>query len=104
MDPIGIAERERPGPVGRRRRKVTSRGQRSREFADPFVGHGALPGQQCEASAGSEGTPDVGERGDQIPKEHGGGSADRDVESLGVERVHLRIGLLERDIARSVRP
>ena len=67
--PAGVGERERAG-VGRRRRQVTSRGERPGDLADPLVAGQGLPGHEQQPSARAQGAADVGERGDVVAEEH----------------------------------
>ena len=73
------------------------------ELADPLVLGERSPRRQRQASAGSHGASDVGERGDRIAEEHRAGAADDDVEDGGVERVDLGVDLLEADVADPLR-
>jgi hypothetical protein len=61
-----------------------------------------LPGQQHQSAAGAQRSVDVRERGDGVTEEHRPGSADGSIEVLGVERVDLRVGLLEAGVGEAL--
>ena len=96
-DPL-ISEAERAGHSGRRRGEVAPGRERGAHRVDPLVGGELAPAGQHERRAGPQRAPDVRERGDRIGEEHRAERADGDVERIGLERVHLGVGLLEADV------
>jgi hypothetical protein len=63
------------------------------ERPDPLVEERRLPDQLHQAAAGAQDAGDVTERGDRVTEEHGSDAADRHVERLGGEGMHLGVGL-----------
>ena len=60
-----------------------------------------LPDHHDEAAAGPQRAADIAERRDRIGEEHRAVAADRDVEMLRQEAVHLRVAMLEPDVVQS---
>lgn len=89
----GVAEGERVGPLGRRRRPAWQT-ERVVDGQRPWVVLTTLPGQRHQARAGPQCARDVGERGDRVGEEHDAEPADGEIERLRSEAMHLRVAAL----------
>jgi hypothetical protein len=70
----------------------------------PLVSLVGLPDHHHQAAGRAQRPPDVGERGDRVVEEHRAEPAEREVEAVGRKAVDLRVGALERDVAKPLRP
>ena len=70
----------------------------------PLVAIAGLPDHHHQAPGRAHRPPDVGERGHGVIEEHRAEPADGQVEALRREKVDLRVGALEGDVAYLLRP
>ena len=101
-DLIRIGEREWPRRVsrqGRRRRDVLERGRP--RHAPPRVRSQRLPARERDPAVGAQRAAQVCERRHRIREEHDPETRDHRVERHGLERIYLRVGLRELDVAKA---